>query len=190
MRSCKPRTGTCRTSDSSPMKCEMWWRTFSASRSREEIKGSNDGGITAACGPALSQTRVLSEVEFCCRRTAHPSGVGNGFSADDNRTYTSLAFNIVTSLSLDASRQPYSPRPAMRRLFLGGRAERDPGFAIPRRWGAKTGACERARDCNNGRPTRAYPRCRREGPYSRETVACKGHSRIAGNRVRSLMRRN
>ena len=49
---------------------------------------------------------MLNKVEFCCRRTAHPSGVGNGSSADDNRTYTSLAFNIVTSLSLDAFTAP------------------------------------------------------------------------------------
>ena len=88
------------------MKCEMWWRTFSASRSREEIEGSNGGGTTLFAGLRSARTRVLSEVEFCCRRTAHPSGVGNGFSADDNRTYTSLAFNIVTSLSLDAFTAP------------------------------------------------------------------------------------
>ena len=57
---------------------------------------------------------MLSELEFCCRRTAHPSGVGNGFSADDNRTYTSLAFNIVTSLSLDAFTAPLLGRVSRR----------------------------------------------------------------------------
>ena len=90
---------------------------------------------------------MLSEVEFCCRRTAHPSGVGNGFSADDNRTYTSLAFNIVTSLSLDAFTAPLLAASGDASIFFSADVLSATPASISRRWGAKTGACERARDC-------------------------------------------